>query len=210
MKRLLILFTSLVCFSFCCPAQYSKSAFLDSLKSTMYLQDYFQKNAEYNDSCYAQYMSLIFPLDTFEIDSNGGFGYNPTSIAISYQNSSYLNFYCGLSVVKGKNKKLKELCFYNYNGQKTALSWTFYKNEKIEIINYYNPEIPDTVTLYGTIFSAPPSYTFKKYRKSGSLEFTGEIKKGKKNGEWFYYDSKGILFKKETFVENKIISKVSF
>ena len=90
------------------------------------------------------------------------------------------------------------------------MSWTFYKNEKIEIINYYNPEIPDTVTLYGTIFSALPSYTFKKYRKSGSLEFTGEIKKGKKNGEWFYYDSKGILFKKETFVENKIISKVSF
>ena len=211
MKRILILVTSLVFFSFCCAAQYTKSAFLDSLKNTVYLKDYFKNNYEYNDSCYAEYLNSILPLDTFEIDSNGGFGYNPTSIAISYNKDSvYLNFYCGLSITKGKNKKLRELSFLNCNGHKTALSWTFYKNRKIEKITYYKPELPNKIETYTKIFSVEPTYTFKKFKKHGTLELTGEFKNGKKDGEWFYYDSKGILFKKEKFSDDKRISKVSF
>ncbi len=212
MKKHILLFTGLICFSFCCFAQYkySRVAFMDSLKTTVYLKHYFEKHTEYNDSSYALYMNSILPVDTFKIDSNGGFGYNPTSIAIVYNSSTYLNFYCGLSVSKGKNNTIRELCFYNYNGHKTALSWTFYKNKKIEKINYYLPELLDTVKHPGKISSKKPSYTFKKVRKSGRIELSGEIKNGKKHGEWFYYDNKGILFKKETFDSNKRVSKVSF
>ena len=212
MKRHTLLFTSLVCFSFCCLAQakYSKDAFMDSLKTAVYLKNYFEKHTEYNDSSYALYMNSILPIDTFEIDSNSGYGYNPTSIAIVYDSSSYLNFYCGLGVYKEKNNTIKELCFYNHNGQKTALSWRFYKNENIQKINYYLPELMDTAKHLGKVISKKPSYSFRKFRKSGSLELSGVIINGKKNGEWFYYDSKGILFKKETFNENKRVNKVSF
>ena len=212
MKKDTLLFTGLMYFSLCCLAQvkYSKDAFMDSLKTTVYLKHYFEKHTEYTDSSYALYMNSILPIDTFEVDSNGGFGYNPTSIAVVYDSSTYLNFYCGLSVSKGKNNTIKELCFYNYNGQKTALSWTFYKNEKIEKVSYYLSEVMDTAKNPGKIISIKPSYSFRKFKKSGSLELSGVIKNGKKNGEWFYYDNKGILFKKETFKDNKRVSKVSF
>jgi len=210
MKSILILITIPFYFSFSCSAQYSKSAFLDSLKNTVFLKDYFQKNDEYNDSCYAEYLNSIFRLDSFEIDSNCGFGFNPTSIAVTYEDPVNLKFYCGLGVTKWDNKNLKELCFYNYNGQKTALSWTFYKNGNIETINYYEPESQGTLIQNNTFFSKQSVYTLKQFRKSGTLELTGEIKNKKKNGEWFYYNKKGILFKKEKFNNNSCISKISF
>tara|TARA_B100000614_G_scaffold256361_1_gene274769 strand:+ start:189 stop:818 length:630 start_codon:yes stop_codon:yes gene_type:complete len=209
MKSHLILITVHLYFSFSCSAQYSKGTFLDSLKNTVFLKDYFQKNDEYNDSCYAEYLNSIFKIDSFEIDSNCGFGFNPTSIAVTYEDPPNLKFYCGLSVIKWDNKNLKELCFYDYYGQKTALSWTFYKNGKIETINYYKPVSQDKLRSK-TFLSKQSTYSIKKFRKSGKLELTGEIINEKKNGEWFYYNKKGILFKKEKFNNNNRISKVGF
>jgi hypothetical protein len=107
-------------------------SFLDSLKQTIYLKDYFEKHSTYKDSTYANYVCSFLPIDTFKIDSNSGFGFNPTSISICYKNSKYLNFYIGLGTLKWKNGKTRELVFYNYNGQKTALNWAFYKNEQIQ------------------------------------------------------------------------------
>lgn len=208
MKRLFVLLVNMICFY--CEAQYTKNDFLDSLKNTIYLKDYFNKYEEYIDSNYALYINSCFPLDTFEVDSNSGFGYHPTSISISYNNSSYLKFYPGLCVLKGRNKQIKELAFYNYNGQKTGLRWTFYKNGSIEEINYFKPELIDTVNSYGKLFSNSPSYKFKKFKRSGNIELTGSYREGKKNGEWFYYDNKGILFKKEVFKDNYRTSRISF
>ncbi len=191
-------------------AQYTKEAFLDSLKNTKYLQGYFENNTNYNDSSYAEYLYSILPIDTFKVDSNSGFGFNPSSISILYSNSGNLNLYCGLSVVKGQNKKLKEITFYNHYGHKTALYWRFYNNGKIEIVHYYDDEFSDSSGVYGVFFSKKPSYRFTKYRKSGRLQLTGKYENGNKTGEWFYFDKKGILFKKEKYIDNKRVSQVSF
>lgn len=210
MKNHLVRIIFFTFFSFCCEAQYTKTSFLDSLKKTIYLKDYFEKHSIYKDSTYANYVCSFLPIDTFKIDSNSGFGFNPTSISICYQNSKYLNFYIGLGKLKWKNGKTRELIFYNYNGKKTALNWAFYKNEKIQKITYYKPELLDTVKQYGSMSNKQANFIFKKFRKSGILEITGEFHRGKKNGEWFYYDTKGILFKKEKFSNNKRISRLSF
>lgn len=210
MKIIFMKIIIFVFFSFYSEAQYTKNSFLDSLKSTDYLKDYFQKNTNYKDSTYAEYLSSFLPLDTFKVDSNSGFGFNPTSISISYRYSKYLNFYVGLGILKEKDGKIRELFFYNNNGQKTALNWTFYKNGNIEKVTHYQSELLDTVKYFGKISDEQINFIFKKFRKSGTLEMTGKVEGGKKSGEWFYYNNKGILFKKERFNKNKRIGKVSF
>ena len=210
MKKFFILFLNLICFSFLCVAQYTKKDFLDSLKNTVYLKDYFKKNIEYNDSSYAKYLNSFLPIDTFEIDSNNGFGFNPTSLSLSYQKSKYIKLYSGLGIKKGKKEKINTLFFYNYNGQKTALCWKFHENGNIEEIHYFKPELIDTAKNYGTLIPKLPSYRFKLFRKNGVMEITGNFSEGKKSGEWFYYNNKGLLFKKEKFNKNKRTSRVSF
>ncbi len=191
-------------------AQFNLATYLDSLKSTIYLKDYFLKNDNYSDSSYAAYLSSVAPIDTFEIDTNEGFGFKPTRITVTYQKVDYLRFYVGLSKTRNKDKGINELSFHDHNGLKTALTWTFHSNGNIKEIIKYPEESLDTINDFGALKNPTETFSIKQFRKNGSIEFSGDYKNGEKSGNWFYFDKKGILYKKERYEKGKRVSRVSF
>ena len=190
--------------------QFDIKVYQDSLKNTAYLKEYFQNNKEYTDSSYALYLTKKAPIDSFEVDSTGGFGFKPTSLTISYDSVLYLKFYVGLSIKDDKNGNLEELSFHNHAGIKTALTWKFYKKGGIYKIIKYPEEKIDTVSHFGALVTEPTTYSFQQFRKSGSIELMGAYKDDVKDGNWFYFDKKGIMNRKEKFKDGKRVSKVSF
>lgn len=190
--------------------QFNKAVFIDSLKNTPYLKEYFSTNNTYSDSSFAEYMVTKANIDTFEIDSNGGFGFKPTGITITYKNAEFLKFYTGLEVTKGKNNRISELSFYNYGSQKTAHNWLFHSNGNIYKTITYKSKPLDSISNFGSLITESTTYSFKQFKKSGSIQLTGSYENGEKTGNWFYFDKNGILYKKEKYKANKRISKVSF
>ena len=207
MQRLLYIILLL---PFITKGQFDVKTFQDSLKTYDYLKEYFENNKEYTDSSYALYLSKKAPVDTFEVDTLGGFGFKPTSITVTYTPSEYLKFYVGLNISEDKKGNISGLSFHNYAGLKTCLSWEFHSNGNLYKIINYPQESLDTVKSFGKLATETEEYSFKQFRKSGSIELSGSYKNGKKEGNWFYFDKKGILFKKEKFKANKRISRVSF
>ena len=63
------------------------------------MKDYFSKYSEYTDSNYVDYLSSFAELDSFEIDSNAGFGFKPTKITVIYKKLDYVKFYTGLHLL---------------------------------------------------------------------------------------------------------------
>ena len=206
-KKILFLF---IVISLNVTAQYDVKAYQDSLKKYEYLEEYFKNNKEYTDSSYAIYLSKKAPIDTFEVDSLGGFGFKPTSLIVSYKPSNYLKFYVGLGISENKQGNITSLSFHNYNGLKTCLLWEFHSNGNIYKIISYPQESLDTVKSFGQLATDKNQYYLKQFRKSGKMELSGKYMDGKKEGNWFYYDQEGILFKKEKYTANKRVSRISF
>ncbi len=191
-------------------AQYTKESFLDSLKSCNYLQPYFNNVDNYTDSSFIKYMTNLAEIDTFEIDTNAGFGYKPTKISFSYKNVDFLKFYTGLSISFFKDRSISGLSFYNYGSQKTAIEWTFYPNGKIKEKIKYKSTSVDSVKDFGKLISPVQEYQFDKFSKTGRIELSGAYKNKKKHGDWYYFNKKGFLYRKEMYKEGKRLSRISF
>lgn len=191
-------------------AQYNQASFLDSLKSCNYLKGYFSQVDEYTDSTFVDYMMEFAPIDTFEIDTNAGFGYKPTKISLSYESVDFLKFYTGLSISFFKDRSISQFSFYNYGSQKTCLEWTFHQNGKIKETIKYKSSNLDSVKDFGELINPAKQFQFDRYSKNGKIELSGEYEEDKKNGDWYYFNKKGFLHKKETYKKGKRISKISF
>jgi antitoxin component YwqK of YwqJK toxin-antitoxin module len=191
-------------------AQLNENSFLDSLRSYEYTEDYFSKYTEYTDSNYVDYLSSFTELDTFEIDSNAGFGFNPTNITVIYKKLDYVKFYTGLHVSWFNEQQISELAFYNFGSQKTALNWKFHPNGNLQSIIKYQPVLMDTITQFGKLVEPNGNYNIMQFYKTGDIELTGEYKKGEKYGSWIYFDKKGFMYKTETYIKGKRTSKLNF
>lgn len=207
MKKLIFLL--ILSFAQISKAQYSKESFLDSLKSCDYLSSYFQKAEDYSDSSFINFMSELANIDTFEIDTNAGFGYKPTKISFSYQNVDFLKFYTGLSVTFFSDRSISGLSFYNYGSQKTCLEWKFHSNGKIKETIKYKTTNLDSVTNFGKLIDPNDQYQFNRYNKKGKIELSGEYSGSKKNGDWYYFTKKGLINRKETYDKGKRLSRIS-
>jgi len=191
-------------------AQLNEDSFLDSLRSYDYMKDYFSKYSEYTDSNYVDYLSSFAELDSFEIDSNAGFGFKPTKITVIYKKLDYVKFYTGLHTSWFENQQISELAFYNFGSQKTALNWRFHPNGNLQSIIKFQPELMDTITRFGKIIEPNGNYSIMQFYKSGDIELTGEYKKGEKSGSWIYFDKKGAMYKTEIYKKGKRTSKLNF
>lgn len=191
-------------------AQLNEASFIDSLKRCEYLKEYFSKYAEYSDSTYVNYLSTYAELDTFEIDTNAGFGFKPTKITLIYKKLNYIRFYTGLHVSRFENKQISELAFYNFASQKTGLSWTFHPNGNIKTITKYQPVSMDTITQFGQVLEPKGNYSIMQFYKTGNIELTGAYKGNEKSGSWIYFDKKGKMYRTENFKKGKRINKTNF
>ena len=174
------------------------------------MQDYYSKYTEYTDSNYVNYLSSFAEIDSFLIDTNAGFGLNPTKITVLYKKLDYVRFYTGLHISWFNDQQISELAFYNFGSQKTALNWKFYPNGNLQSIIKFQPELMDTITRFGTLIESNGNYSIMQFFKSGDIELTGEYKGGQKYGSWIYFDKKGIMHKTEIYKKGKRISKLNF
>lgn len=191
-------------------AQYSKEAFLDSLKSCIYLKDYFSKNESYTDSSFINYMSTISKVDTFMVDTNAGFGYKPTKISFLYKEVDFLIFYTGLSISFFNDRSIADLAFYNYGSEKTGIEWKFHANGNIKEVITYPAGKLDTIKDFGKVLFTEKTYYIDNFSKAGKIESSGNLIKGKKSGTWLYFDKKGMLYKQEKFTNGKRKSRITF